>query len=514
MNALSRSGVRVVAKTSESERELIAARLQDAAPIWAAFPLIERARVLLIVADALAEAQDELVGIAMAETGLSEARLIGELKRTVLQIRLFADVVTEGEFLDVRIDEADSDFALGIRPDLRRYHVPIGPVLNFAASNFPFAFSIAGGDTTSALAAGCPVVVKAHSGHPRLSLLTGRIVSNALMNAGAPDGVFDVIVGQEAGVAMLKDPRILAASFTGSVHVGQLLTGIAASRKRPIPFYGELGSVNPVFITSDAIAEDPMGIVDGFSAALSGSAGQLCTKPGFVFLPSDNGLEEDLVARLSRISEHRLLYPGIARSYGERREAILKTPGIKILHEGFLRFDGDGNGWATPTLVSINIDELILGAETLLEEAFGPLAILVEYAHGSDLVACATLLFAGNLTGTVHAAKGEDTLALRSLIDWITGHAGRVLFGGWPTGVSVTPAMQHGGPWPATTNDSGTSVGTAAIRRFLRPVAYQNVPQNLLPEPLRDANLWSVPQIRNFAGQSRHWGELSQKPVD
>lgn len=496
--------------TTPAELDAIAARAAMAAPLWAATPPKRRAAALVAVADALLDASAGLVATAMAETGLAEARLTGELRRTAVQLKLFADVVVDGAYLDVRIDEADPDFALGVRPDVRRYRIPVGPVLNFAASNFPFAFSVAGGDTASALAAGCPVILKAHSGHPRLSEQTTAVVTAALREAGAPDGTFQMIRGQDAGVAMLKDRRIAAGSFTGSIRAGRLLADIASSRPTPIPFYGELGSVNPTFVTQAALAESAETIADGYLTSVAGSAGQLCTKPGFLFLPADHELRGRFADLASVVEEHRLLNPGLAAGYGSRRDAILATPGVSVIAEGSLRFEADGQGWATPTIVSVPVATLREQRESLLGEAFGPLSIVVEYDRDADLAGIADDLFEGNLTGTVHAASGEDTATLRSLVPWIAQHAGRVLFGGWPTGVAVTPAMQHGGPWPATTNDSGTSVGTAAIGRFLRPVAYQDAPQDLLPEPLRDDNPWGVPQQHSAAGQSRNWGAAAR----
>lgn len=492
--------------TSLSELDRIADRAATAAPAWAAMPPNARAVALVAVADALLEAAPALVATAERETGLSQARLTGELTRTAVQLRLFADVVVDGAYLDVRIDDADPDFALGTRPDLRRFRIPVGPVLNFAASNFPFAFSVAGGDTASALAAGCPVILKAHSGHPHLSVQTAAVVSGALSSAGAPEGTFQLISGTDAGVAMLKDPRVAVGSFTGSIRAGRLLADIAAARPSPIPFYGELGSVNPAFVTAGALVDGAEAIATGFVTSVTGSAGQLCTKPGFLFVPTGHGLADRLAELIAHTEEHRLLNPGITAGYRARRNAILGTPGISVISEGSLRVDEDGNGWATPTMVSVSVDTLQAQQETLLEEAFGPLSILVDYPAGTDLASVASGLFSGNLTGTVHAAAGETSDSIRALVDWISNHAGRVLFGGWPTGVAVTPAMQHGGPWPATTNDSSTSVGTAAIARFLRPVAYQDVPQAVLPEPLRDDNPWGVPQARSAAGASRRWG--------
>ena len=499
-----------MSETTPDQLERIAHAAADVAPVWAATAPRARATALVAAADALIDAQPELVATAMEETGLTEARLVGELKRTALQLRLFADTVVDGSYLDVRIDEADSDFALGVRPDLRRYRIPVGPVLNFAASNFPFAFSVAGGDTTSALAAGCPVIVKGHSGHPRLSAQTARVVSGALESAGAPAGTLQLVSGRSAGVAMLKHPQIAAGSFTGSIFAGRSLADVAAARPCPIPFYGELGSVNPVFVTRAALTESHDAIADGFVASVSGSAGQLCTKPGFLFVPAGHGLRDELAARAAATSEHRLLYPGIAAGYRDRRDTILATPGVVPIALGSLRFDEEGQGWATPTLVSVSADDLLAQRERLIDEAFGPLSIVVEYGSEDELASRADQLFQGNLTGTVHAAAGEDTEPLGALIHWLAQHSGRVLFGGWPTGVAVTPAMQHGGPWPATTNDSGTSVGSAAIDRFLRPVSYQNAPQGLLPPPLRDDNPWRVPQRRSPAGESHSWGTPSR----
>jgi NADP-dependent aldehyde dehydrogenase len=499
-----------MSEKTPDQLERIARRAADVAPVWAATLPRERASALVAAADALIDAQAELVATAMEETGLTEARLVGELRRTAVQLRLFADVVVDGSYLDVRIDDADSEFALGVRPDLRRYLIPVGPVLNFAASNFPFAFSVAGGDTASALAAGCPVIVKTHSGHPRLSEQTGVVLTGALEAAGAPAGTLQLISGRDAGVVMLKDPRIAAGSFTGSIRAGRLLADIAAARPAPVPFFGELGSVNPVFVTAAALAQGAEEIADGFAQSVSGSAGQLCTKPGFLFVPRGHDLDGRLAARLAEVAEHRLLYPGIARAYRDRRATILGADCVSIIAEGSLRFDEDGQGWATPTIVKVSAHDLLAQRERLLDEAFGPLSILVEYESEQELAQVADQLFEGNLTGTVHAAAGEDTAPLRALIFWLAQHSGRVLFGGWPTGVAVTPAMQHGGPWPATTNDSGTSVGTAAISRFLRPVTYQGAPRALLPLPLRDENPWQVPQHRSPAGESQSWGVTSR----
>ncbi len=496
--------------TPTQDLDAIAAAASAAAEPFAATSPRVRAAAIVAVADALEGAADELVAIAERETGLSEARLRGELTRSCVQLRLFADTVVDGGHLDVRIDEADPGFVLGQRPDVRRYLIPVGPVLNFAASNFPFAFSVAGGDSAAALAAGCPVIVKGHSGHPELSARTAQIVAAALGDAGMPHGVFQLITGQQEGVAMLKDPRVKAGSFTGSIAAGRMLADIAAARPAPIPFFGELGSVNPVFVTGAALDDRGDSIATGLVTSVAGSAGQLCTKPGFVFVPAGHGLDAVIADAAASVPEHRMLNQRIAAGFAARRGAILAAPGVRAVAAGSVRIDGDGHGWVTPSIVAVSLADLIAGRDELMDECFGPLSILVEYEEGAELAAVVPTLFEGNLTATVHAGDSEDTAALRSLVRVLTGHAGRVLFGGWPTGVAVTPAMQHGGPWPATTNDSSTSVGTAAIGRFLRPVAYQGAAEHLLPAPLQTANPWNVPQRFAPAGESVSWGTASR----
>lgn len=499
--------------TLTPELEAVVAAAAAAAPAFAATSPTERARAIVAVADALEAARDKLVPIAMRETGLTQPRLEGEVLRTAVQLRLFAEELVRGEYLDARIDPADDNFALGVRPDVRRTHVPLGPVINFSASNFPFAFSVLGGDSASILAAGCPLIVKAHSGHPELSDATGRVALAALQKAGMPDGVFHVIHGREAGVAVLKDPRVKAGAFTGSIGVGRLLADIAANRPAPIPFYGELGSVNPVFITAAAIAERGEEIARGFLTSVSGSAGQLCTKPGFLFVPAGSELPQHIQAVAGEFgAEHRLLDPRIARSFGERRDTILGAQGVTALVPGSLRFDEDGQGWATPTIAHVSLAAFRDAREALREEAFGPLSIVVEVPEGENLAALLPEFFEGNLTGTLHLSAEEasgttpNADALRELIAQLTRQVGRALFNGWSTGVAVTPAQNHGGPWPATSNDASTSVGTAAIARFQRPVAFQNAPAAFLPLSLRDDNPLGVPQRISPAGESQGWG--------
>lgn len=498
------------------ELETVVATATAAAPAFAATSPKARARALVAVADALEDAKTSLVEIAMRETGLTETRLSGEVTRTAVQLRLFADTLVDGSYLDARIDYADTEFALGVRPDIRRTHIPVGPVINFSASNFPFAFSVMGGDSAAILAAGCPLIVKAHSGHPDLSDATAKVATAALTASGMPAGTFQLIHGREAGVAVLKDPRIKAGAFTGSIGVGRLLADIAASRPAPIPFYGELGSVNPVFISAAAIEERAADIAAGYLVSVSGSAGQLCTKPGFAFIPQGSELPGAIQAAAGELPEHRLLDPRIARSFEERRQAIVTAPGVRAVIAGGIRFDEAGHGWATPTVVAVSLEDFRASKEALVEEAFGPLSILVETPEGTDLAALMPEFYEGNLTGTLHISAGEATgetanvAELRALVEALSQQVGRVLFNGWSTGVAVTPAQQHGGPWPATTNDTSTSVGTSAIKRFLRPVAYQNAPAAFLPETLRDANPLGIPQAIAPAGESKGWGSAAQ----
>ncbi len=493
-------------ETGQLERTL--AHAVAAATALAGVPTRTRAIALVAAAAAIDGAAGELVEIAARETGLATPRLQGELRRTSLQLRLFAEVAADASFLDVRMDEADADYVLGARPDLRRYLAPVGPVLNFAASNFPFAFSVAGGDTAAALAAGNPVIVKAHPGHPETSDRTAEVVAAALTDAGLPLESLQVVHGVDAGVTLLQDRRIRAASFTGSQTAGRRLAEIAAARSDPIPFFGELGSVNPAIVTPAAAAIRAESIADGFVASVSGSAGQLCTKPGFLFVPSrSSALIERVAAAAGAVAEQRLLHPGITAGYRQRQRAVLGSGAVSVIVDGEVREDDNGFGWATPTLVQTSLAQLRAAGGEVLDETFGPFSVIVTYDDLADVTAAFGELFPGLLAAGLHAEPDEPQGPLTALVAELSRHAGRVLLNGWPTGVAVTPAMQHGGPYPAATQPT-TSVGTASITRFLRGVTFQDVPDALLPPPLRDANPWGVPQHRSPAGASRSWGSL------
>jgi NADP-dependent aldehyde dehydrogenase len=487
-------------ETGEQALEAALQAADTAAEPFGGLRPAERARMLNAVADALEASSAELVPLAMSESGLPEARLTGELNRTVVQLRLFADVLLDGSYLGVIMDEADQDFAIGPRPDLRRIKLPLGPVLVFAASNFPFAFSVAGGDTASALAAGCPVLLKAHPGHPELSVLTGRIVRDALAEAGAPDGTFDVISGVEPGVLALRDERITAAAFTGSLGAGRALFDIAASRPTPIPFYGELGSVNPAFVTPGAVAAMGEQLARDFVGSFTLGVGQFCTSPGLLFLPEGHGLEQTLIDATGGVPAARMLTGSVHRGYAGRRGDLLDVDGVRVLADAE---PGDGLS-ILPTLLATDVRTLLANRDTLFTETFGPLSVVVTYADDKELVQAAEAM-EGSLTAAVHVEEDEG-VRVSELVRRLQGRCGRLLFNGWPTGVAVTPAMQHGGPYPATTAPTHTSVGSTAIDRFLRPITFQNAPDALLPEALKDDNPLGIPRATNPAGQSRSWG--------
>ncbi|GAA4553722.1 aldehyde dehydrogenase (NADP(+)) [Amycolatopsis samaneae] len=466
---------------------ILAAAAAAAGPAAAATPA-ERARWLDAVADALDAAAGELVPLAHAETHLpATPRLAGELKRTTFQLRLFGQVLADGEYLGATVDHADADWPMGPRPDIRRVLVPLGPALVFAASNFPFAFSVAGGDTASALAAGCPVVLKAHPGHEELSARTGRIVRDALVAAGAPEGMFDVIHGVEVGVTALKDPRIAVAAFTGSVPGGRALFDIAVSRPSPIPFYGELGSVNPVVVTPGALAARGEAVAKGYAGSFSLGAGQFCTKPGLLFLPEGHGLDEVLREAVGAVAAQPMLNDRIASGYEHKLGELRSAPGVDVVVAG----TADGPAF-TPTLLATTAKEFLAGGTAVHEECFGPASLVVTYTDQAELLDVLATLEPG-LTATVHGEE-DETGFVGGLLPALTRIAGRLLWNDWPTGVTVSWAQQHGGPYPATTAPTTTSVGTAAIERFLRPVAWQGFPDALLPEALREANPWRLPR--------------------
>jgi NADP-dependent aldehyde dehydrogenase len=395
------------------------------------------------VASRLAASVDELVGLAEAETHLPKARLQGEVKRAAVQLELFADVVEDGSYVGAVIDLADPGFPLGPKPDLRRMLVPVGPVgpvAVYAASNFPFAFSVAGNDTASALAAGCPVIVKAHPGNPETSRRTAELVLDALPEAGAPAGAFGLAHGLDAGIALVQDERISAAGFTGSVTAGRALFDLATRRPAPIRFYGELGSINPVIVTRGAADERSADIAGGFVGSFTLGVGQFCTKPGLLLVPAGHVVVDQIVERTQQVGAAQLLYDKIADGYGTSLEALRQTPGVRVLVDG-----GPANRLsAAPSLLSVSGSDFLDSTERLLTECFGPTSVLVEYADDQELLAVVQALH-GSLTTTVHSTD-EEQATQTDLVRLLGSRFGRVIWNGWPTGVAVTWAMNHGGP--------------------------------------------------------------------
>jgi len=444
----------------------------------------ERARWLRSIAEAMDLHRDELVAIGRDETHLSELRLVGEVVRTSTQLRFFADVIEEGSHLEATLDSPDGSL-VPPRPDLRRMLRPIGPVAVFAASNFPFAFSVLGNDTASALAAGCPVVVKAHPGHPHLSRRVAEVGRAALVDVGGPADAVVLVEGFEAGVALVGHPLIAAVGFTGSTRGGRALFDLAAARPAPIPFYGELGSLNPVVVTEAAATADLDGIAGGLAGSFTRDGGQYCTKPGLVFVPAGAGFEDALCDALGTIGAQRLLTDGIGSAFHEGADRLTGLDGAELV------WRGAADGAEAPAMVvATDATSLAADADAWLQECFGPLTVLVRYDGRAELDAAIAAL-EGSLTASIHHAPGEDVAALAAALGRT---AGRLVFNGWPTGVAIGWAQHHGGGWPATTASVHTSVGATAIRRFLTPVAYQDAPAEVLPPELRDGNPLGIPR--------------------
>lgn len=442
-----------------------------------------RARWLEAIAAALESHADELVSLGREDTHLDEGRLRFELRRSVFQLRLFIAEIMHGEHLDATIDHADPAWGMGPRPDIRRVSVPLGVIGVFGASNFPFAFSVMGGDSASALAAGCAVVHKIHEGHLRLAVLTGAVVQDALESAGAPNGLFSTIVGRQAAELLVDHPLVKAIGFTGSTSGGRALFDRASRRPAPIPFYGELGSINPVFVTERAWSARRKEILAGYAASFTMGMGQFCTKPGLLFAPVNNvqDVAEVLQQELASKPASPLLSPKLREGYDKALEAIRSTPGVDVL------VPGDDSVAPRPTVLFTTADDVRQHPGILEQEMFGPATLVIGYQSGTDPAALARLL-EGQLTATVQAEPEEDAT---ELLTELRERSGRLLWNAWPTGVTVSYAQHHGGPYPATTATT-TSVGTAAIGRFMRPVAYDSFPAQQLPAPLQDDNPWGI----------------------
>ena len=467
---------------------------------WAAFDsyretgLEARATFLETIADEIEALGDALIERAMQESGLPQARLQGERGRTCGQLRLFASVVRAGEWLDVRHDPALPDREPMPRVDLRQRHIALGPVAVFGASNFPLAFSVAGGDTASALAAGCPVVVKAHSAHPGTSELVGRALQKAVARCELPEGVFSLLFGsgREVGQGLVSDARIKAVGFTGSRSGGTALMKTAQARPEPIPVYAEMSSINPVFLLPEALKARGKALGEAFVGSLTMGAGQFCTNPGLVIAVKGEALDGFVEAAAEAVKgagAQTMLTPGIHDAYTQGVNTLGGSDKAREVARGP---QGDGPNQCQAGLFVAKASDF-LNDEALQAEVFGSTSLVVECADLDEVKALAEGL-EGQLTATLQMDDG-DIDAARGLLPILERRAGRVMANGWPTGVEVCHAMVHGGPYPATSDSRTTSVGSAAIHRFLRPVCYQNLPDALLPQALKDGNPLNVSRL-------------------
>ncbi len=483
------SGVEVAETTTQAS---------EAAWTMAASSGKMRAELLRKIAEKLLSAQEAIVQRAHLETGLPLARLNGEMARTVGQLQLFADVAAEGSWVDARIDTAQPERTPMPRPAVRSMLRPLGPVVVFGASNFPLAFSVAGGDTAAALAAGCPVIVKAHPAHPGTSELVGRAICEAASELGWPEGTFALLFdsGVDVGTALVQHPLVQAVAFTGSTAGGQALMKLAASRPEPIPCFAEMGSSNPVFVLPGAMQARAAAIAGGLAASFTLGSGQFCTKPGVVFVPKSmpDGFWETLRATVGGMASMGMLTAGIAARYRQGVAARKHgAHGVETVAEAARTVESEVAAGA-PTLMKTTLEHYLSTPE-LEEEIFGPTMLVVEYAAAEDLAPVAQGL-RGHLTATMHAEEADREFVAR-LLAVLVHRVGRVVWNSYPTGVEVCHAMVHGGPFPATSDSRFTSVGAASILRFARPVCFQDVPDEWLPKELQSSNPLGMERMVN-----------------
>jgi alpha-ketoglutaric semialdehyde dehydrogenase len=466
----------------------------------------DRGAFLRAIAANIESIIEELVERAEQETALPKARLQGETARTCGQLRLFADVVEEGSWVQARIDRGRPDRKPAPKPDIRSMLRPLGPVVVFGASNFPLAFSVAGGDTASALAAGNPVIFKGHPAHPGTSELVGHAVREAVLQCKLPEGVFSLLFdgGNRVGTALIKHPLVKAAGFTGSRVAGRILMDLAAARPEPIPVFAEMSSTNPVFILPGALRERVDNIAAALYASFTLGAGQFCTKPGLVFLPAvaeASAFVRRLRESVNDCGTFHLLTSGIQSSYSTAMNARRTNTSVRLLAEKQPSATG-GEFGAGAALFETDV-QTFLSDETLAAEIFGPATLLVRHSNREEVLEAARKL-EGHLTATIHGTD-RDLEEFRDLVAILTRKVGRLVFNGFPTGVEVCHAMVHGGPYPATSDGRSTSVGSQAIFRFCRPVCYQGFPQTALPEELKDANPMHIWRLVD--------GEMTTEPI-
>jgi len=462
--------------------------------IYGRLPGNQRAELLRSVAAKLEEASATITERASLETALPVPRLQSELARTCFQLRLHADIAQEGTWADARIDHGDAGRKPAPKPDVRSVMRPLGPVAVFGTSNFPLAFSVAGGDTASALAAGNPVIVKAHPAHPGTSEIVGIVVQQVVRDAGLPEGVFSLLFdsGIEVGTALVKHPLVKAVGFTGSRRAGRALMDLAAGRSEPIPVHAEMSSVNPIFILPGAMQQRSQEIAGGLHTAVTLGVGQFCTNPGLVFAQSGATTErflQKLAELMAGTMQGPMLTAAICRNYRQGVERLARTGGVSVL----VRVDTAGKSCAGGAALFRASARTFLADDSLMEEIFGPSTLVIECGNRDEMLAAARAL-EGQLTATVHGTEA-DLAANRDLIATLETKVGRLIFNGFPTGVEVCHAMVHGGPYPATSDGRSTSVGGRAMSRFARPVCYQDFPDAALPDELKKANplgLWRI----------------------
>ena len=494
------------AKNTSIEPEFFSATLADvdraaqlaaaAAPLWAALSGAERNRFLRLIADKLTQHSATLAARANQETALPLARCEGEIARTAGQLRLYGEAAERGDWLDARIETALPERKPVPKPDLRSMLRPIGPVVVFGASNFPFAYSVAGGDTASAFAAGCPVIVKAHPAHPGTSELVGRLILDAVRECGLPEGTFSLLfdAGIAVGQALVKHPLVKAVGFTGSLRGGRALADLAAARPEPIPVYAEMGSVNPVFILPGALAERAAALVAGLHTAAMLGVGQFCTNPGLIVLQRSAAAEEfirALVGKVTATPEGAMLTPGIRKAFFAGTVARAQHPGVKVIAQASAASAcGAAPVWFETDAATFQ------RSHSLTEEIFGPSSLVVWCKDSAEMLAVAQHV-EGSLTATLHAGATEAT-SQGELIAILAQKAGRLVLNGFPTGVDVSHAMVHGGPYPST-SDGGrsTSVGTRSLHRWARLICYQNFSESLLPSELQNANPLGLRRLVN-----------------
>ncbi|MES2239627.1 MAG: aldehyde dehydrogenase (NADP(+)) [Bacteroidota bacterium] len=452
------------------------------------------ANFLECIADEILGLGDALLERCHLETALPLARLQGERGRTISQLKLFASVVREGSWIDARIDTAIPDRSPIPKSDIRHMLLPLGPVAVFGASNFPLAFSVAGGDTASALAAGCPVIVKGHPAHPGTSEMVAKAFQKAIEICEMPEGVFSLIQGNtnNVGELLVKHPNIKAVGFTGSFNGGKALFDIANKRQEPIPVFAEMGSTNPVFILPGILKEKAESIASGMAISITQGVGQFCTNPGLTFVEKSEGadkFQQELSSKIGETSAGTMLTPSISSTYNNKIKNTFEIDNVEEIAIG--KSEDILNG-ANARIFKTNI-ETYLDNTTLAEENFGPSNLLVEAQTKNQILEAARNL-EGHLTATIHGTD-DDFVEYKELFDILELKVGRILVNGYPTGVEVCHSMVHGGPYPATTNSQSTSVGTNAIKRFARPICFQDYPEFLLPNALKNENklnLWRL----------------------